>query len=51
MDVLSVPPKIYLRAKAAVRSMNFEKFSNLAQRVLGIPTAQEIRRLVEEEVK
>ena len=51
VDVLSVPPKIYLRAKAAVRSMNFEKFSNLSQRVLGIATAAEIRRLVEEEVK
>ncbi|OGS12625.1 MAG: phosphoenolpyruvate--protein phosphotransferase [Elusimicrobia bacterium RIFOXYA2_FULL_58_8] len=51
VDVLSVPPKIYLRAKAAVRSMNFEKFAGLAQRVLGMPTAQDIRRLVEEEVK
>lgn len=51
VDVLSVPPKIYLRAKAAVRGMSFEKFSGLAQRVLGIPTAAEIRRLVEEEVK
>ncbi|HNW43937.1 MAG TPA: phosphoenolpyruvate--protein phosphotransferase [Elusimicrobiales bacterium] len=51
VDVLSVPPKIYLRAKAAVRGMNFEKFSGLAQRVLAMPTAAEIRRLVEEEVK
>ena len=51
VDTLSVPPKIYLRAKSAVRAMNFEKFSGLAQRVLGMPTAQEIRRLVEEEVK
>jgi len=51
VDVLSVPPKIYLRAKSAVRAMNFEKFSGLAQRVLGMTTAAEIRRLVEEEVK
>jgi phosphoenolpyruvate-protein phosphotransferase (PTS system enzyme I) len=51
VDILSVPPKIYLRAKASVRAMNFEKFSGLAQRVLGMPTAAEIRRLVEEEVK
>ncbi|MCX5793452.1 MAG: phosphoenolpyruvate--protein phosphotransferase [Elusimicrobia bacterium] len=51
VDVLSVPPKIYLRAKSAVRAMNFEKFSGIAQRVLGMPTAQEIRKLVEEEVK
>lgn len=51
VDTLSVPPKIYLRAKSAVRAMNFEKFSGLSQRVLGMPTAQEIRRLVEEEVK
>ncbi|HBA60962.1 MAG TPA: phosphoenolpyruvate--protein phosphotransferase [Elusimicrobia bacterium] len=51
VDVLSVPPKIYLRAKHAVRAMNFEKFSGLAQRVLSMTTASEIRRLVEEEVK
>jgi len=50
VDVLSVPPKIYLRAKHAVRAMNFEKFSALSQRVLGMPTAREIRALVEEEV-
>ncbi|MDP2865984.1 MAG: putative PEP-binding protein, partial [Elusimicrobiota bacterium] len=51
VDVLSVPPKIYLRAKYAVRAMNFEKFSGIAQRALSLPTAEEIRRLVEEEVK
>jgi hypothetical protein len=31
--------------------MNFEKFSALAQRALGLPTSDEIRRLIEEEVK
>ena len=51
VDILSVPAKIYLRAKSAVRSMNFEKFSSLSQRALSMPTADEIRRLVEEEVK
>jgi len=51
VDILSVPPKMYLRSKHAVRSMSFEKFSGLAQRALSMPTADEIRRLVEEEVK
>ena len=51
VDVLSVPAKMYLRAKHSVRAMNFEKFSGLAQSALGMPTAEEIRRLVEEEVK
>jgi len=31
--------------------MNFEKFSVLAQQLLGLPTAAEIRRIIEEEVK
>ena len=51
VDILSVPAKMYLRSKHAVRSMNFEKFSALAQRALGLPTSEEIRRLIEEEVK
>ena len=51
VDILSVPAKMYLRAKSSVRSMNFEKFSALSQRALGLPTSDEIRRLVEEEVK
>ena len=51
VDILSVPAKMYLRSKHAVRSMNFEKFSALAQRALGLPTSDEIRRLIEEEVK
>ncbi len=51
VDILSVPAKMYLRSKYAVRSMNFEKFTGIAQRALSMATADEIRRLVEEEVK
>ena len=51
VDILSVPVKMQLRSKYAVRSMNFEKFSALAQHLLGLSTAAEIRRIVEEEVK
>jgi phosphotransferase system enzyme I (PtsI) len=50
VDILSVPAKMYLRSKHSVRSMNFEKFSALAQRALSLPTSEEIRRLVEDEV-
>jgi phosphotransferase system enzyme I (PtsI) len=50
VDILSVPAKMYLRSKHSVRSMNFEKFSALAQRALSLPTSDEIRRLVEDEV-
>lgn len=51
VDILSVPIKMQLRSKYAVRSMNFEKFSALAQHLLGLSTAAEIRRIIEEEVK
>jgi len=51
VDMLSVPIKMYLRSKYAVRSMNFEKFSALSQHLLGLSTAAEIRRIIEEEVK
>ena len=51
VDILSVPIKMQLRSKYAVRSMNFEKFSVLAQQLLSLPTAAEIRRIIEEEVK
>ncbi len=51
VDVLSVPIKMYLRSKYAVRSMNFEKFSALSQHLLGLSTAAEIRRVIEEEIK
>jgi len=51
VDILSVPIKMQLRSKYAVRSMNFEKFSALAQHLLSLPTAAEIRRIIEEEVK
>jgi phosphoenolpyruvate-protein kinase (PTS system EI component) len=51
VDVLSVPIKMQLRSKYAVRSMNFEKFSVLSQQLLGLSTAAEIRRIIEEEVK
>ncbi|MFA6433881.1 MAG: phosphoenolpyruvate--protein phosphotransferase [Elusimicrobiales bacterium] len=51
VDILSVPIKMQLRSKYAVRSMNFEKFSVLSQQLLGLSTAAEIRRIIEEEVK
>jgi len=51
VDSLSVPTKMYLRAKSAVRSASFSIFGELAQRVLDMPTAREIRDLVEKEVK
>ena len=51
VDMLSVPIKMYLRSKYAVRSMNFEKFSALSQHLLGLSTAAEIRKIIEEEVK
>ena len=51
VDILSVPIKMQLRSKYAVRSMSFEKFSALSQHLLGLSTAAEIRRLIEEEVK
>ena len=51
VDMLSVPIKLYLRSKFAVRSMNFEKFSALSQHLLGLSTAAEIRKIIEEEVK
>jgi len=51
VDILSVPMKMYLRTKYSVRTMNFERFSALAQQALGLPTSEQIRRMVEEEVK
>jgi phosphotransferase system enzyme I (PtsI) len=51
VDMLSVPIKMYLRSKYAVRSMNFEKFSALSQHLLGLSTAAEIRRVIEGEIK
>jgi len=51
VDILSVPIKMYLRSKHSVRSMNFEKVSALSQHLLGLSTAAEIRRVVEEEIK
>jgi len=51
VDMLSVPIKMYLRSKYAVRSMNFEKFSGISQHLLGLSTSAEIRKIIEEEVK
>ncbi|HAF96011.1 MAG TPA: phosphoenolpyruvate--protein phosphotransferase [Elusimicrobia bacterium] len=51
VDILSVPMKMYLRAKYSVRTMNFERFSALSQHALGLPTSDQIRKMVEEEVK
>jgi len=51
VDMLSVPMKMYLRAKYSVRVMNFERFSALSQLALGLPTSEQIRMLVEEELK
>lgn len=51
VDMLSVPIKMYLRSKYAVRSMSFEKFSGISQHLLGLSTSAEIRKIIEEEVK
>jgi len=51
VDMLSVPMKMYLRAKYSVRAMNFERFSALSQQALGLPTSEQIRKMVEEELK
>ncbi|HAH32086.1 MAG TPA: phosphoenolpyruvate--protein phosphotransferase [Elusimicrobia bacterium] len=51
VDILSVPMKMYLRAKFSVRIMNFERFAALAQQALGLPTSEQIRKMVEEELK
>lgn len=51
VDMLSVPMKMYLRAKYSVRVMNFERFSVLSQQALGLPTSEQIRKMVEEELK
>jgi phosphotransferase system enzyme I (PtsI) len=51
VDMLSVPMKMYLRAKYSVRTMNFERFSALSQHALGLPTSGQIRKMVEEELK
>ncbi|MBI4801837.1 MAG: phosphoenolpyruvate--protein phosphotransferase [Elusimicrobia bacterium] len=51
VDMLSVPIKMYLRSKYAVRSMNFEKFSGISQHLLGLSTSAEIRKIIEEEIK
>ena len=51
VDILSVPMKMYLRAKYSVRIMNFERFSAVAQQALGLPTSEQIRKMVEEELE
>ena len=51
VDMLSVPMKMYLRAKYSVRTMNFERFSALSQQALGLPTSEQIRKMVEDELK
>jgi len=51
VDTLSVPLKMYLRAKYSVRTMNFERFSALAQQALSMPTSEQIRKMVDDEIK
>lgn len=51
VDVLSVPPKLYLRVKHSVRSMSFERFSQVSQHLLSLASSEEIRKVIEEELK
>lgn len=51
VDSLSVPHKMYLRVKYSVRTAYFQKFAELAMRALDVPTAEQVRALVEKEVE
>lgn len=47
-DILSVPPRMYLRIKNRIRNLKFETCSDAAQATLLASNSEEIRRLVEE---
>ena len=47
-DILSVPPRMYLRIKNRIRNLKFETCSDAAQATLLATSSEEIRHLVEE---
>ena len=47
-DILSVPPRMYLRIKNRIRNLKFETCSDAAQATLLASNSEEIRHLVEE---
>ena len=47
-DVLSVPPRMFLRIKNRIRNLNFEACSDNAQAALLASSSEEIRSLVEQ---
>lgn len=47
-DILSVPPRMYLRIKNRIRNLKFETCSDAAQATLLASSSEEIRHLVEE---
>lgn len=46
-DILSVPPRMFLRVKNQIRSLNFETCSDTAQAALLAANSEEIRHLIE----
>ena len=51
IDALSVTPRMYLRVKNNIRSLNFETCSDLAQAALLMGSSEEIRNLIEQNDK
>lgn len=48
VDMLSVPPRMYLRVKNRIRNLNFESCSDMAQAALLMGSSEEIRSLIEQ---
>ncbi len=48
VDILSVPPRMFLRIKNRIRNLNFETCSDTAQAALLASSSEEIRSLVEQ---
>lgn len=49
VDVLSVPPRMFLRIKNRIRNLNFESCSDAAQAALLAGSSEEIRSLIEQQ--
>ena len=47
-DILSVPPRMFLRVKNRIRNLNFETCADMAQAALLAGNSEEIRQLVEQ---
>lgn len=50
VDVLSVPVKMYLRIKHAIRAISFEEVSALSQKIIGMGTSGEARETLQKEI-